>query len=324
MEENAVSSNELHSYSASYDSATKMVSTVVCAVLAVVALATHMIVVAALGAAIIGLSYAYSPRGYIISEGSILVKRLIGNLRIPLDGIREARAAAADDFDGCVRLFGNGGLFGYYGLFRTSKLGKCTWYATNRANMVVVITGAKTALFSPNDRDGFLAAVRPSLAVSALPGTPLPTGRGSGFGSLAPKLIVAAVMIAGVSFGLLAIFYSPGPPDYTLTPNSLTIHDRFYPVTVNAAAVDVEGIRIVDFGVDTDWQPAQRANGFANSHYRSGLFRLASGTLIRVYRADSKRVVLLPPKGGGTAVLLETKEPERFVEEVRQRWSKRS
>jgi hypothetical protein len=122
----------------------------------------------------------------------------------------------------------------------------------------------------------------------------------------------------------LAIFYSPGPPDYTLTPNSLTIHDRFYPVTVNAAAVDVEGIRIVDFGVDTDWQPAQRANGFANSHYRSGLFRLASGTLIRVYRADSKRVVLLPPKGGGTAVLLETKEPERFVEEVRQRWSKRS
>ena len=34
--------------------------------------------------------------------------------------------------------------------------------------------------------------------------------------------------------------------------------------------------------------------------------------------------VLLPPKGDGAAVLLETQEPERFVAEVRQKWSRRN
>jgi hypothetical protein len=43
-----------------------------------------------------------------------------------------------------------------------------------------------------------------------------------------------------------------------------------------------------------------------------------------MYRADSKRLVLLPPAGDGTPVLLETKDPEEFVREVRQEWSHRS
>ena len=81
---------------------------------------------------------------------------------MPLDSIREARPAIKDDFQGCVRLFGSGGFFGYYGVFMTSKLGRTTWYVTNRKNAVVVITGAKTLVFSPGDVDRFLAAVRPS------------------------------------------------------------------------------------------------------------------------------------------------------------------
>ena len=50
------------------------------------------------------LCYAYSPRKYAISEQSIVVKRLIGDVRIPLDNVREVRAATPDDFQGCVRL----------------------------------------------------------------------------------------------------------------------------------------------------------------------------------------------------------------------------
>jgi hypothetical protein len=105
-----------------------------------------------------------------------------------------------------------------------------------------------------------------------------------------------------------------------LTPEALTIYDRFYPVTLNAAAVDVEHIRIVDFGVDTDWRPTARTNGFANSHYRSGWYRVANGQKVRMYRADSRRLVLLPPKDDGAPVLLEVSQPERFVEQVRQQW----
>jgi hypothetical protein len=122
---------------------------------------THSVVVGVLAAMLLVASYAYSPRGYSISEGSIVVGRLIGNVRIPIDSIREARAATKDDFLGGIRLFGSGGLFGYYGVFLTSKLGRSTWYVTSRRNTVVVITGAKTVVFSPADVDGFLAAIRP-------------------------------------------------------------------------------------------------------------------------------------------------------------------
>jgi hypothetical protein len=42
-----------------------------------------------------------------------------------------------------------------------------------------------------------------------------------------------------------------------------------------------------------------------------------------MYRAGGKVLVLLPPKGNGAAVLLEVKEPDEFVSEVRREWSSR-
>jgi hypothetical protein len=301
-----------------------IVSTAVAAVLLAVVVLTHSIAVGALATLLLIAAYAYSPNGYEISGRSIVVKRLIGDVQIPLDDVREVRAATPEDFRGCLRLWGNGGLFGYYGLFRTSKLGKCTWYVTNRRNAAVVITGAKTVVFSPDDRDGFVAAIQPWLVPGPAPSSPLLALRASGLGRLIPMIIGGAVGVVGIAFGLFCVFYSPGPPSYRLTPQSLTIDDRFYPVTLNATNIDVDGIRIVDFRVDTDWSPTERTNGFANAHYRSGWFRVASGKTIRMYRAESKRLVLLPPKGDGTAVLLEAKEPEAFIDEVRRKWSTRS
>ena len=298
-------------FSTSYDTTTKVISGFVLVLFLVIIVATLSVVAGCLTAAIVVGSYAWSPRGYAVSDGSIEVKRLIGRARIPLDGLREARAATKDDFRGCLRLFGNGGLFGYYGLFRTSKLGKSTWYVTNRGKAVVVVTGEKTVLFSPDNVEGFIAAI-------GAPTAPVPATQdaGSRVGSLAGAAI-GIVVIAILAFAFL---YSPGPPSYTLTPESLTIHDRFYPVALNRTSVDVEHIRVVDFGVDAEWRPTERTNGFGNAHYASGWFRVASGKKVRMYRAGGTRLVLLPPKGDGAAVLLETREPERFVVEVRHRW----
>jgi hypothetical protein len=315
-----VPSDETQFFSASYDSTTKIISAAVCAILAAVAIVTGSMIAAGVGALIIALSYAWSPRGYTVSERSIFVKRLIGNARIPLDGIREARAAAPDDFRGCIRLFGDGGLFGYYGLFRTSNLGKSTWYVTNRGNAVVVIAGAKTSLLSPDDKDGFLSAVRASAPVPPAPltGSAQSYGGGSWVGPLF-GVPIAIVVLAALAF---AILYSPGPPSYTLTPDSLTIHDRFYPVTLQAANVAVDQIRVVDLKVDSDWRPTLRTNGIANAHYAAGHFRVAGGKSVRIYRAGARRLVLLPPKGDGTAVLLEAGQPEALVAELRQEWSR--
>ncbi len=311
------------SFSASYDKTTKLISAGIFVLLLLLAVVIPGVFMGCLGALLLVATYAWSPRSYTISARSILVKRLIGTARIPLDGIREARIATPDDFRGCIRLLGNGGLFGYYGQFRTARLGKCTWYVTNRSNAVVVVTRAGTTVFSPDDAVGFLAAIQASIPVPPpIPAEPLANSLQSyKAGVPASVLVGGAIAIAALALVVFAFAYSPGPPSYTLTPQSLTIHDRFYPVTLQAAAVDAEHIRIIDFGIDAEWRPTARTNGFANSHYRSGWFRVASGKTVRMYRAKGTRLVLLPPKGDGAAVLLETADPERFVRDVRQAWS---
>jgi hypothetical protein len=308
-------------FTASYDRTTKIVSVVVCAVLLFAGVLTQSALVVCLSALTVVLSYAYSPRGYALRERSIVVKRLIGGTRIPLEQVREARRTTSDDLRGCMRLWGSGGMFGYYGLFRTSKLKKCWWYVTDRRNTVVVITDATTALFSPDDVDGFLAAIR---ATAPVPETPAGQLEFRNTGISAGTWIGAAVGAVSLAIVALAFLYSPGPPSYTLTADALTIHDRFYPVTLRTADVDIAGIRLVDIAVERDWRPTMRTNGFANAHYHSGWFRVASGRKVRMYRADGTRLVLLPTKGDGAAVLMEVKDPEKFLDELRREWGSHS
>jgi hypothetical protein len=307
-------------FSAPYDRTTKIVSTIVCLGLLAVMLAVHSIAVGCLSLFVMFLGYAYSPRRYTLEGRAIVVTRLIGTVRIPLEDVREARKATPEDFRGCIRLWGSGGLFGYYGLFSTDKLGKSTWYVTNRNDAVVLITAGKTILVSPDAPNEFLASIG---AVARLPGnvSPAPASvtRRSSSATGAAIGVAAALVCLGVA--AIAITYSPGPPGYTLTPDELTIHDRFFALTLRASDVEMNGIRIVDLTQDTEWRPVRRTNGFANSHYRAGWFQLTDGRKVRLYRADSQLVVLLPPKGDGAPVLYQAADPEKFVDEIRTAWS---
>jgi hypothetical protein len=114
-------------FPASYDRTTKIISGIVCFGLLAIVFAVHIFIFDVLAFLILMVSVAYSPRGYVLSGRSIFVKRLAGSARVSLDDVREVRRSTPDDFLGCIRLGGNGGLFGYYGLFSTRKLGKSTW-----------------------------------------------------------------------------------------------------------------------------------------------------------------------------------------------------
>jgi hypothetical protein len=310
------------SFAASYDATTKVTTAVLCVFLAVVAGITHSALAVGIGATLLLVTYAYSPRGYLVADGAIIVRRLFGNASLSLQGVREARSATAEDFSGAIRLFADGGLFGYYGLFRTSKLGRCWWYLTNKKNVVVVLTEKQTALYSPDDVNGFLAAVRAAAPVlQGAANQPPPDALFSQMpGSLTGGVGIAVGLIA-VAVAAFAFLYSPGPPGCTLTRTSLSIHDRFYPVEVHAADVDLEGVRVVDVAGSSEWRAVMRTNGFGSSHYHSGWFRLANGRTVRMYRAQGTRLVLLPPKGqDNPTVLLEVQQPDDFVRELRQEW----
>jgi hypothetical protein len=305
-------------FSASYDLTTKIISGLMFLVLLTAMVAAHSFAIACLSLLILVVCVAYSPRGYEIEGQTILVQRLAGAARVTLQGVRDARRTTPEDLRGCIRLWGSGGLFGYYGLFRTAKLGKSTWYVTSRNNSVVVITAAKTVLLSPDDPDGFLAAIRVAAPIHESHGpAPIePAGYGGSWG----KWIAAVLAIVGMSAGFVAYHYSPGVPGYTLTAETLVIHDRLYPVTLHASGVDISQIRIVDLSTDAEWRTTARTNGFANAHYRSGWFRVASGQKVRLYQADSPIVVLLPAKGEGSPVLYQAADPEKFIHEILTAW----
>lgn len=154
------------SYRASHDLTSKVVTGAVLVLLVVTGAVSHSPLAVGLSALVLVAALAWSPTGYSIADGDIVVSRLIGNVHIPLYKIREARAASADDFRGGIRLFGSGGLFGYYGIFRTPKLGKSTWYVTNRSHTVVLVSDSGTTILSPDDVDGFLGTIRKSTTIS--------------------------------------------------------------------------------------------------------------------------------------------------------------
>jgi hypothetical protein len=306
----------LTEYSASYDKTTKIVTSFVVILFLAISIASHSPIMAMIGALILSFGFAYSARGYTITTEALLIRRAIGNVTIPLAAITEVRAATLADLSGAIRLWGSGGLFGHYGAFRTSRLGRCTWYVTDRDRCVIVRTAQKTIVISPDDVDGFLKAM-PARGEAAPDFELLQE-------NLTPKLV------AGIGFALplllvvAAFLYSPGIPGYTLTPAGLSIHDRFYPVTLSADSVDTADMRVVDLSTDPHWRPVMRTGGFANTHYKAGWFRVAGGEKVRLYRTTSTRVVLLPPKGSGTAVLYQAAEPEQFISEVRREWTSAS
>jgi hypothetical protein len=299
-----------------YDSVTKIITAAFCAALLILAMVTHLVAIGAVAAIIAILGFAWSPRGYWVSDRAITVKRLIGNVVIPLEALREIRRAGADDFTGCIRLFGSGGLFGYYGIFRTSKLGKSTWYLTNRRNAVVAI-GPKTVLFSPDNPDGFVDAVR-SVAAHVESGSPgeLTTQRDSGFRS---KAWIALAMAAGsIALVCTILWYKPGPVKYVLADRKLAIQDRFYPITLGAADVDIANARLIDATKDPDWRVTLRVNGIATQHYRAGWFRVARGQNVLMYSIGARHLVLIPARGNATTVLMEVPDPEAFLERLRR------
>jgi hypothetical protein len=301
-------------FAASYDRLTQILSTVVVALLAGIALVTHSIAVAVIGAILVAATYAWSPRGYRCGDGAIRVERLIGEARERLEDVRELRIATRDDLSGCLRLFGSGGMFGYFGLFRTSGLGKCWWYATRRDRMVVLITGTRTTLYSPDDPGGFVDAVRAMAPVRG--GAPPVAGGKSRTALWIVAILFASVLAIGAGF-----LYNPGVATYTLTPDALTIHDHcFYSVTVKKDDVDLQSARVISFPTDSAWRPVARTNGFANPHYQSGWFRAANGTKMRMYRAGGSRLVLLPSRNGGAPILYQAADPDRFLEELRRAW----
>lgn len=115
---------------------------------------------------IIFTTWGFSTSGYSLEPGSLVIRRPFRSKTIRLD--RDLTAESDPEAGkGAVKTMGNGGLFGYYGSFRSGRLGSFSAYVTDWKKGVVIRTGGKTIVVSPDEPELFI----PRLLDSVYPGT---------------------------------------------------------------------------------------------------------------------------------------------------------
>lgn len=107
---------------------------------------------------ILVISYSLSPRSVGADREGLWIRRRFGLKKIMRKEILDVRLPEGDEMRGAVRTFGNGGLFGYAGYFRNSRMGSMLWFCTRRSNYVLVVrTRGPVVVITPDDPKGFVA-----------------------------------------------------------------------------------------------------------------------------------------------------------------------
>lgn len=87
-------------------------------------------------------------RAYEVSPGELRVQRLLWTTRLDLAGLRRAWHDP-DAMCGSLRVFGNGGLFSFTGLYQSRSLGRYRAFVTDPKKAVVLVLPARTLVLSP-------------------------------------------------------------------------------------------------------------------------------------------------------------------------------
>jgi hypothetical protein len=82
--------------------------------------------------------FLYRPIDYRTTDNKLIINRLIKKVILDKSEVLNVELLTNEDLKWTIRTFGVGGLFGYFGKFRNSKIGNMTWYATRRNNAILI------------------------------------------------------------------------------------------------------------------------------------------------------------------------------------------
>jgi hypothetical protein len=180
--------------------------------------------------ALIGGCYLFSVKNYRIESGNLIIEIISGSKKIvPTHEIESYMTV--DDFLSLkpMRAFGNGGLFGYYGIFTARDYGRMTCYLTRLRKVVMIKTRHGIVVLSPENLDQFEAQlagyVKGAAGVAARipPIAPEKIRYASPLILLLPDAIFVLIVI-----GIVVLF--PSLPPYVATHfNSSGIPDHWSP-----------------------------------------------------------------------------------------------
>ena len=93
----------------------------------------------------------FRPLTYVLTADKLVIHRLFSDITISRKDIVATREINKGDMGLTIRTFGVGGLFGYFGKFSNTKIGRLTMYATRRNNSVLIETANKKIILTPDD-----------------------------------------------------------------------------------------------------------------------------------------------------------------------------
>jgi hypothetical protein len=129
----------------------------------------------AAAAAVIGIpvallvgSIVFRVRGYVLTEEAIVVRRGGWDTRLPLAGLLSV-SGDAEAMQRSVRVFGNGGLFSFAGVFWNRKLRRYRALATDPSRAVILRYPKQTIVITPHDPQQFIMRAGTLLKTAGFP-----------------------------------------------------------------------------------------------------------------------------------------------------------
>ncbi|MBO8181628.1 MAG: hypothetical protein H0Z28_02405 [Archaeoglobus sp.] len=110
---------------------------------------------------IIAVVYAFSPKEVILKKDKIAIRKALGEVNIPYFKIKDVSYFGKLRWK-TIRLFGSGGLFGWFGLFHVPEIGEVWVYARRNKDMVL-IKADKNYLLAPENPENFMENLRMGL-----------------------------------------------------------------------------------------------------------------------------------------------------------------
>ena len=107
-------------------------------------------------------SLLFMVTGYAVEGTELYVRRLLWSTRISLQGLDRIWIEPAV-CKGSIRVFGNGGLFSFTGLFYSKRLGRYRLFATDISRSVVLVLPSRVVVITPAEPEAFIEHVRQSL-----------------------------------------------------------------------------------------------------------------------------------------------------------------
>ncbi|OPX17749.1 hypothetical protein BXT86_04810, partial [candidate division WOR-3 bacterium 4484_100] len=178
------------------------------------------------------ICYLLSPKEYYFREGKFIIEKIYGKkIIIPLDMIEEYVFIPNIMKLKMLRTFGNGGLFGYYGMFSTVEYGQINLQLTSMKNVFIIKTKKGLYAVSPEATKDFETYLKN--AVTATTGEISELKRREGKIEYARlTILLIPLIIFLLTIGMILILYQNLPLKIAVHFDIYGNPDRWGPRTV--------------------------------------------------------------------------------------------